>query len=1092
MATATLTNAVWSASEFPDVDLGAKAEVMLSTGTWLDVTSRVFQDSSVVIGRGHPDESTTASPSTLAATLDNSDGALSNLNPLSPYFGQLPFNTPVRVSVPEGQHYLDLQQDGAGCAQANLAVALPASFEVQVDIDAINLWNGIHLASRWSSANNERQFSFRADANGHLEFDITTDGTFSTRLNFTSTAPLPRQHGRMSLRVVYQYTAGTGATCWFYTGDPGLQNWRQLGISLSVASPTVSLAPFAANGPVQVGAAPSDTDMIEGVLQGKVYAFALLPEVGTLAQAYAGMDFTALAPGTQAWTDPAGNSWSMTGLGAVNDRDYRFTGNIAAWPQAWTPGDPNARTAISGGGPLRRLGQSQDTGQSVMYRAYTLEGAYGEHVSNYWPMETMQGAPVSAQLTDVVGTASPVVWNNGVPTLGSSSVFACSGPLPVVNGAQGQVYAPRQASTGTTVVRFLAAIPATDSTNFSVCRINYSGGTIATLDLVVNTATGMEVVAYGQDGSVLYTNGYTVSQTVTGTPFGLNARWSFEILETGTNTFTANVVYLEVGASEAQVLGVNSGANITGTVGVPTSVIFNHTGGRVPATGLAVGHLSVENNWVSLFNLASPLNAYTSETAGARIQRLCREEGIPCRVIGSPTNSPAMGPQTAETVSALIQECADLDRGMLAEARAVNGFQYTTRRAMLGQPNPFVTFDYSQDQLSEGLAPTIDDQVMKNDVTATSTQTSGSARQVLNDGSPNSVSLVGQYDTQIDVNTYQDSQLTDAAGWALHTLSASNPRYKALPVDMANRAIQGLWYQVRNVEIGDRAYVINPPAWLPPGQIDQIIQGVTETIGFKKYQLSWNGVPGEPFYAAFADDPIYGRVDTSWSQLSASAPVGVLPSRWGPRGGSFATWDGYQATIDERADGTMLVTAGTSVPYWQASSPFVPASAGQVWGAFINMHAMISANAAAQIVFGFETSSGTQYFSVPSVEVLNGQQALLYATATAPAGTTGVQMLYKDNETATGYQALITDAYMGVVSTLSVRGLDGFPWTTATTDWPFDVTVAGERMTVVSVGAASGSPPVQTFTCIPGVNGLVKAHVAGDDVRLSVPTYATP
>lgn len=54
-------------------------------------------------------------------------------------------------------------------------------------------------------------------------------------------------------------------------------------------------------------------------------------------------------------------------------------------------------------------------------------------------------------------------------------------------------------------------------------------------------------------------------------------------------------------------------------------------------------------------------------------------------------------------------------------------------------------------------------------------------------------------------------------------------------------------------------------------------------------------------------------------------------------------------------------------------------------------------------------------------------------------------------------------------------------WTTDADDFPFDVLVGGERMTVTTISGAS-SP--QTFTVTRSVNGIVKTHLAGAPLRL--------
>lgn len=69
-------------------------------------------------------------------------------------------------------------------------------------------------------------------------------------------------------------------------------------------------------------------------------------------------------------------------------------------------------------------------------------------------------------------------------------------------------------------------------------------------------------------------------------------------------------------------------------------------------------------------------------------------------------------------------------------------------------------------------------------------------------------------------------------------------------------------------------------------------------------------------------------------------------------------------------------------------------------------------------------------------------------------------------------------------TSLSVAISDGNLWTTSAGDRPFDIGIAGERMTVTNITGAS-SP--QTFTVTRSVNGVVKTHSSGEQVRLWQP-----
>jgi hypothetical protein len=62
-------------------------------------------------------------------------------------------------------------------------------------------------------------------------------------------------------------------------------------------------------------------------------------------------------------------------------------------------------------------------------------------------------------------------------------------------------------------------------------------------------------------------------------------------------------------------------------------------------------------------------------------------------------------------------------------------------------------------------------------------------------------------------------------------------------------------------------------------------------------------------------------------------------------------------------------------------------------------------------------------------------------------------------------------------------------WTTAAGDFPLDIVMSGERITV---GAISGASSPQTFSSLTrSVNGVVKAQTAGTDIRLWQPMYTS-
>lgn len=78
----------------------------------------------------------------------------------------------------------------------------------------------------------------------------------------------------------------------------------------------------------------------------------------------------------------------------------------------------------------------------------------------------------------------------------------------------------------------------------------------------------------------------------------------------------------------------------------------------------------------------------------------------------------------------------------------------------------------------------------------------------------------------------------------------------------------------------------------------------------------------------------------------------------------------------------------------------------------------------------------------------------------------------------------LAEAVSSSATSLSVRTTAGEIWTTDSSDMPFDIQCGGEVMTVTAI---SGSSSPQTFTVTRSVNGIVKGHDAGTDVRLAYP-----
>jgi len=907
---------------FPATPLDLRAELLLS-GTWTDVTSYLTMGTgAVTIGRGHPDESTTTSPSTTQATFNNRDARFSGKNPAGPYYGQLGRNVPLRLSVPEGASYLRSDTDQASYASCpdSAGVSITGDTEIQLDITLSSWRQATILAAKFG---NSGQFSWllSLQGNGTLFFSSSPDG--AAQVTAASTVSIPNPPGGTALRrcaVKVTLAVATGTVTFWTAPDIG-GTWTQLGAAVVSGATSV----FDSTAPVTAGWTVS-TSLAAPGYQGKIHAFRLLSGIGGTVKA--SPDFTTQTPGATSFTDAQSNTWTVAGTAEISNRKYRLHAECSAWPQKWDPTGTSVTVAVTAGGLLRRLTQGSSPLSSALYRAYVRLGGTVAPVA-YWPCEDGSNA---ARLASALG--GQAMSFTGAPSLAGFSGFACSNPIPLLSGSTWTAAVPAYSGGTDAILRFLMAVPSTGAPDMSVVARMYLTGTIRRADLLYHTGGALQMLCYDGSGGVLEDTGSVA--------FGVNGklmRVGLELRRNGTGT-DCNIETLTVGAAAA----VNS-TTLTlasSTAGMCTMIVFNPAAGVI--TDTAIGHVSLQSTWDTLFDLSGALAAWQGEAAGNRFRRLCGEEGITFRGIGDLGDTTAMGPQATAHLTALLQECADADRGIEFEPRQVLGLGYRTRVSMLNQA-PAVTLAYTQ--LAADLLPTEDDQFVFNDITAT--QASGSfSQQVLATG-PLSVQAppagIGRYDTSVTVNLAGDSGLDDVAGWILHMSTVNEPRYPAVNVDLATTLVTGLFYDLQEADLGDRIVITGTPAWLPPDGIDELIQGIAESLYVKVFTLAWACVPRSPWAVSFADDPVYGRADTDGSALHAG-----------------------------------ITSAATS---------------------------------------------------------------------------------------------------------MTVDTTAGFPlWTTAAADFPFDVAVGGERITVTNI---TGSSSPQAFTVTRSVNGVVKAHSAGEDIRLFFP-----
>lgn len=901
---------------FPATPLDLRAELDLA-GTWTAVTSYVYQRDGmsppVVISRGRPDEASSVNPSSCTFQVNNRDGRFSPANPLGAYYGQIGRNTPVRFSVPAQVNYMRLEADSVSYASAPDSAGLSITGDTEIQLDVwLSSWQACALAAKWGGSGDDT-WALLLNGDGTLSL-VYYDG--SVTYTSTSTLPLPVQH-RIAVKATLQLNDGAGNhVVTFYTASSIAGSWSILGTAVTVAGTVASLHDSAAAVTVGYSTGYSVTDANTGYsgMNGRVYEFRLISGIGGTTKA--DPVFSGRSAGDTTWADAQSNTWTLHGTAEISDRDYRYHGELSSLPPKWDVTATDIYVPVTAGGLLRRIGQNSGSLASPVRRYYTVPSAPA--VAAYWPMEDGSG---SASLAAVAGGWA--MYFTGSPKLASSSAFTGSSSLPVTSSAQ---FAAKISYTGTWTdndCRFLVQIPAGGETTGSVVASFATSGTLVRMDLVYNTASGgqLELFGYNSAGSPVLP-GAPLINGVNGIPLAVQ----IVLQQSGGNI---NVTLA------CETLTVTSPTtSVAGTVGGVTGVALNPDG---TLTGTVPGHVAVLPVYTALTGLygyvnadgttTGPLTGWLGEQAAVRYARLAAEEGFQARITGPPKTSAAMGVQSTSSLSSLLQECEDADRGQQYEPRTCLGLGYRTLASMLNQAAA-VTLDYSLAELggtSGGtlLEPVYDDRYTRNDVTVSRSggNTAGSSyTYALNDGSAMSVSNppagAGDYPASVSLSLETDARLRDEAGWLVRLGTVSEARWPVIPVNLARSPVTSLYYPLLAADIGDYASLSNMLTKVTYDPVKQLLWQVRESLGGFFHELEWSCVPESPYEVIVLDDATYGRCDTDGSSLHASYAAGAT-SLQVDISGSNPLWTTADVPFDIAVAGermTVTAVSGSSSP----------------------------------------------------------------------------------------------------------------------------------------------------------------------------------
>lgn len=852
---------VLPATPFPGVVQDIKTEIELAS-VWTNITSYVRRDPGITTIRGRPDEGSTVSPSRCMMALDNRTGRFSPRNPTGVYFGSIGRNTPLRVSILSDRSHMPLSTD-TGEAETQYATTpdaasldLTTDFDVRFEADLDSWYDPMDLVGKWTSTGNQRSYVLYMIVGGFLALRTSVDGIASTVV-VQATQTLPLWYGRQAVRVTFDANNGAaGNTATFYTASAIDGTWVQLGEPvITVGTTTV----FASTSTLRVGPNPDSASPIGGsTIRGKIYGAEVRSSIG--GTIVANPDFTIQNEAATAFADSTGKVWTLTAT-ACTLRDYRFTGEVSAWPQRWDSTGTDIWTEIEASGILRRLGQGSAPVPSSIRRSITSDTA----IKAYWPCE-------DGSTADRLGSAYPggkAMTISGTPTLAADATWVASDALPTTNLASFSGVVTPYTATDSAQIRGYLSVPAVGIANGILLFTVTCSGTGRTWNLKYATGGTLSVDAYDADGTNILTS--------VGTAFAINGQPVYVALRLTDNGAGVDaqitVVYVAQGITSFSSSVHNVAAAQIGRV---TKLTVNP---EKRMDDVVVGHFSVSTDTsISTTSMRNAAIAWAGEGAGTRIKRLCGENDIPFFQISSVDETVDMGAQGIVSVLELLRECEASDMGILYEPRDQYGLEYRPRRSLNNQ-NAVVTTDYTASAMST-FQPTEDDQLLINDVTVT--RAGGSTAREVDTASALSTSSppdgVGIYDTSITLSLSTDEQLPDQASWRLHMGTVDEARYPVIGFDATSPsflAVADLTWDLLSLDIGDRLVVTDSPAWLPPDDVSQLAQGFTEYLANFERRIDVNCSPASVWeiarYAFDTDDTMNQYKYSSDGTVTAEA-----------------------------------------------------------------------------------------------------------------------------------------------------------------------------------------------------------------------------
>lgn len=827
---------------FPFTPRDINAELYLG-GDWVNVSTDVFQRDPISIRRGRANESARVQPSRCTLTLDNQSGNYTTRNPLGDYYATLGRNTPLRVAVNlTSDTFARTVSGGWGSDDTGLAWDTPhgsggtvqaSDFAVAAEVGTQSVPVVSGHRSSWATSILQRDVEIAATVS--LAISNVTGGDLepcNLLLRGTSASSY------YMCRVVI--TAAEAVTVSFHHFTAG-----------ELVTPvTVSGLTFGAGVSLRVRA------QAEGqTLRAKVWNPAGAEpydwQVSVDDDTITGPGWVGIRSGVA-----AANSNTLPVLFSYDDievKSPRFAGEVSSWPAKRDVSGVDRYVPIEASGIMRRLDQG-DVLRSALRR-----GILSVSPLAYWPCEDSDGSTVIAS---GLPSGAPMASIPNLPSFAANDDFACSDRLPTMGSNLWFAPIPGYStSSGQLQTRFLLSVPAAGTTNGeTIVRLLTSGGTTGFWDIYYGTGGTLNLTIYDPAGASLHSTGY-VAYELNGRP----CRVSLSLTQDGAD-IDWNLSTIGIDGVAGELTGTlagrafNQGTSLFFAVGAALSTV---TIGHITVENAASSIFDLSDQLTAYVGetAAARLSRLCSEN-GIPFSLV----GDPAFSIAMGTQRVATLMSLLRECETADMGTLYESRGTTGLAyRTRESLYNTTAVASLDFANnelapPFEPVDDDQLISNDVTAKRADGGEFRFELTTGRMSTLDPS-----DGG------AGRYDQDYTTNVETDSQLPDVAAWLVHMGTVDEARYPTVNLDLANARVAAdatLAASLLDLDVDNRLLIINAANANIYDDISQVVRGYTETLLPFDHRLAVNCTPESPYQVVELDDPAeLGRLDSSSSVL---------------------------------------------------------------------------------------------------------------------------------------------------------------------------------------------------------------------------------